>query len=141
MQALAAGREPVWTPVVCGLLALAGWLGPRLVGLPRGVALAAFAGAYLAGGAYSAARAARTLARRRLDVDLLMLLSAGGAAALGDFVEGATLLFLFSLSNALEARALRRTTRAIEALMELRPDQATLVEGAATTAAASAKRG
>ena len=131
MQALAAGREPVWTPVVCGLLALAGWLGPRLVGLPRCAALAAFAGAYLAGGAYSAARAVRTLAGRRLDVDLLMLLSAAGAAALGDFVEGATLLFLFSLSNALEARALRRTTRAIEALMELRPDEATLVEGAA----------
>ena len=131
MQALAAGREPVWTPVVCGLLALAGWLGPRLVGLPRWAALAAFAGAYLAGGAYSAARAVRSLADRRLDIDLLMLLSAAGAAALGDFVEGATLLFLFSLSNALEARALRRTTRAIEALMELRPDEATLVEGAA----------
>ena len=127
MQALAAGREPVWTPVVCGLLALAGWLGPRLVGLPKEAALAAFAGAYLAGGAYSAAQAVRSLADRRLDIDLLMLLFAAGAAALGEYVEGATLLFLFSLSNALEARALRRTTRAIEALMELRPDEATLL--------------
>lgn len=127
VQALAEGREPVWTPVVCGLLALLGWLGPRFLDLPAALAAAAYAGAYLAGGAGSLVRAVRTLSQRRLDVDLLMLLSAAGAAAIGELVEGATLLFLFSLSNALEARALRRTTRAIEALMELRPDEAMLV--------------
>jgi Cd2+/Zn2+-exporting ATPase len=126
---LAEGREPVWTPVVCGGLALAGWLGPPLAGLPAKAAAAAFAVAYLAGGAHSLVRTLRSLASRRLDIDLLMLLSAAGAAAIGDWVEGATLLFLFSLSNALEARALRRTTRAIEALMELRPDEASLLEG------------
>jgi Cd2+/Zn2+-exporting ATPase len=129
VQALAAGREPMWTPVACGALALAGWLGPRLAGLPEPAALAAFAAAYLVGGAHSAVRTVRSLAARRLDVDLLMLLSAAGAAAIGQWLEGATLLFLFSLSNALEARALRRTTRAIEALMELRPDEASLLDG------------
>ena len=53
-----------------------------------------------------------------------MLLSAFGAGVIGEYAEGATLLFLFSLSNALESRALRRTTSAIESLMELRPDEA-----------------
>ena len=43
---------------------------------------------------------------------------------IGEYAEGAALLFLFSLSNALESRALRRTTSAIESLMELRPDEA-----------------
>lgn len=127
VEALAEGREPWWTPAVCGLLALLGWLGPALLGLPQWASFVAFAGAYVAGGAFSVVRSVKSLAGRRLDIDLLMLLSALGAGAIGEYAEGAALLFLFSLSNALEARALRRTTRAIEALMELRPDEAMLL--------------
>jgi Cd2+/Zn2+-exporting ATPase len=59
-----------------------------------------------------------------------MLVSAAGAATIGEHAEGAVLLFLFSLSNALESRALRRTTRAIETLMDLRPDEATRISSA-----------
>jgi Cd2+/Zn2+-exporting ATPase len=127
VQAIAEGKEPVWTPLVCGVLALLGWLGPSLLGWPRWAEMLAFAGAYVAGGAFSLARAVRSLEDRRLDIDLLMLLSALGAASIGEYAEGATLLFLFSLSNALETRALHRTTRAIESLMELRPDEAMLL--------------
>lgn len=124
VESLAEGREPVWTPVVCGLLTLLGWLGPSLLGLPKWAEIAAFAGAYVAGGTYCLVRTIKSLRDRRLDIDLLMLLSALGAGAIGEYAEGATLLFLFSLSNALESRALRRTTSAIESLMELRPDEA-----------------
>ena len=124
VEALAEGREPTWTPVVCGLLTLLGWLGPSWLGLPRGAEIAAFAGAYIAGGTFSLIRSVKSLRRRRLDIDLLMLLSALGAGVIGEYAEGAALLFLFSLSNALESRALRRTTSAIESLMELRPDEA-----------------
>jgi Zn2+/Cd2+-exporting ATPase len=60
----------------------------------------------------------------RIDVDLLMILAALGAAVVGQPFEGAMLLFLFSLSNVLQEMALQRTRRAIEALMELRPDTA-----------------
>jgi Cd2+/Zn2+-exporting ATPase len=127
VEALAEGREPVWTPVLCGLLTLLGWLGPDLLGLPTWAALVAFAGAYVAGGIFSLVRSVSSLRDRRLDIDLRMLLSAGGAAIIGEYAEGATLLFLFSLSNALESRALRRTTREIESLMELRPDEAMLL--------------
>lgn len=124
VEALAEGREPTWTPVVCGLLTLLGWLGPSFLGLPRWAEIAAFAGAYIAGGAFSMVRSVKSLRQRRLDIDLLMLLSALGAGAIGEYAEGAALLFLFSLSNALESRALRRTTSAIKSLMELRPDEA-----------------
>ena len=127
VQALADGKEPIWTPVVCGVLALLGWLGPDLLGLPKWAEMLAFAGAYAAGGAFSLGRSIQSLKDRRLDIDLLMLLSALGAASIGEYAEGAALLFLFSLSNALETRALRRTTRAIESLMELRPDEAMLL--------------
>ena len=53
------------------------------------------------------------------DVDVLMLLAAFGAAVVGHWLEGAVLLFLFSLGNTLETFAFRRTRRSIEALVEL----------------------
>jgi Cd2+/Zn2+-exporting ATPase len=53
-----------------------------------------------------------------------MILAAVGAAALGDWLEGAALLFLFSLSHTLEHFALYRTTRSINALIQLRPREA-----------------
>jgi Zn2+/Cd2+-exporting ATPase len=126
VQALADGREPAWTPLACAAAGLLAFTAPRL-GLPAPVEAVAWTAAYFAGGGVSLVRTVRSLARRKLDVDLLMLLSAIGAASIGEFAEGAVLLFLFSLSNALESRALRRTTRAIEALMDLRPDEATRI--------------
>ncbi len=79
---------------------------------------------YLAGGAGSAAAAAAALRRRRVDINLLMLVAAAGAAFLGAWSEGGVLLFLFSLSNALEFYVMGRTRRAIRALMTLRPAEA-----------------
>ena len=62
-----------------------------------------------------------------LTIDFLMILAAIGAAAIGDWAEGAILLFLFSLSHALEHFVLGRTRRAIRALMQLTPDEALVV--------------
>ena len=80
---------------------------------------------YLAGGLPAAWRAAATLWEERiLDIDLLMVVAAVAAAAVGAPFEGAVLLTLFSISTTLEDRALGRARRAIEALMELRPETA-----------------
>src|SRR5690606_15818174 len=61
---------------------------------------------------------------RILDIDLLMVVAAIAAAAVGAPVEGAVLLTLFSVSTTLEERALGRARLAIEALMALRPETA-----------------
>ncbi len=80
---------------------------------------------YLTGGLPVAWRAAVTLWDERiLDIDLLMVVAAVAAAAVGAPFEGAVLLTLFSISTTLEERALGRARRAIEALMELRPETA-----------------
>ncbi|NKE74981.1 cation-translocating P-type ATPase [Ochrobactrum sp. MC-1LL] len=80
---------------------------------------------YLAGGLPAAWRAAATLWEERiLDIDLLMVVAAVAAAAVGAPFEGAVLLTLFSISTTLEERALGRARQAIEALMELRPETA-----------------
>ncbi|HTN64203.1 MAG TPA: cation-translocating P-type ATPase [Devosia sp.] len=81
--------------------------------------------AYLAGGTPTGWRALRALwGERVLDIDLLMIVAAIAAAAVGAAVEGAVLLTLFSLSTTLEERAMGRARRAIEALMALRPETA-----------------
>ena len=80
---------------------------------------------YLAGGVPTAVRALRALWRERsLDIDLLMMIAAVAAAAVGAPLEGAVLLMLFSISTTLERRAMGRARRAVEALMALRPDTA-----------------
>ncbi len=85
--------------------------------------------AYLSGGTYSTRDGLEALIKeRRIDVDLLMVLAAVAAASIGEWLEGGILLFLFSLSNALQAYAMDRTRRAIKSLMSLRPREALLLE-------------
>lgn len=92
--------------------------------LPTPFVFAVYAASYLAGGFHSAARAIRDLRAGSPNVDLLMVTAAVGAAAIGEWPEGAMLLFLFSASNTLEQFVLGRTRRAIQALMELSPEEA-----------------
>jgi Cd2+/Zn2+-exporting ATPase len=83
--------------------------------------------AYLVGGLPIAREAWASLKEGRLSIDFLMGAAALGAAAIGEPFEGAILLFLFSLSNALEDRALGKTRRAVQSLVALRPDRARVV--------------
>jgi len=99
-----------------------GWLAGRL-GAPL-VAAVAYGVAYVFGGWDGLRNGIDALRRRTVDVDLLMVLAALGALVIGAPAEGATLLFLFSLSNLLQHYAIGRSRRAIQALMELRPDRA-----------------
>jgi Cd2+/Zn2+-exporting ATPase len=71
--------------------------------------------------------------RRELDINLLMVAAAAGSAILGHWGEGAVLLFLFSLSGALERLTMERTARTIGSLVELRPDTALVVRDGVET--------
>lgn len=76
-------------------------------------------------GSYEAIQSAYSSLRdRRLDVNLLMLIAAVGAIAVGRVSDAAALLFLFSLSTTLESLAMARTKSAIESLVRLRPSKA-----------------
>jgi Cd2+/Zn2+-exporting ATPase len=123
-QEAAARRRMAVLTVLCFLGWLLGLLGTTTGLLPQSVAVAVYAAACLAGGFYSSVRALRELRLGFVTVDLLMITAAGGAAAVGEWPEGAFLLFLFSLSNTLEQYVLGRTRRAIEALMDLSPEEA-----------------
>ena len=110
---------------------MAGWLSEKAL-LAPGWHHAFYTVAYLAGGFFGVQAGLRSLRQLTIDVDLLMVLAALGAAYIGKPFEGAMLLFLFSLSNVLQSYAMDRTRRAIEALMELRPETASRRRGGVT---------
>jgi len=80
--------------------------------------------AYGAGGFYGLQEGLRSLFERELNIDFLMVLAAFGAALVGEWRDGAILLFLFSLSNVLQDYAIGRSRRAIRSLFALYPEEA-----------------
>ena len=106
---------------------LVGWIGGPVSGLLPSWAIVVFALTAYAAGGYSGARAALADAGRgNFNIDFLMIAAALGAAFIGEWEEGALLLFLFTLSGALESFASDRTRQAIIRLAELRPDTASV---------------
>lgn len=121
-----------WTLILvalAGLFFLIGWLGETFFNLPETVALVFFILAYIAGGYDIATHAIPGLLKGKFDTDVLMLAAAAGAALLGEWAEGAFLLFLFSLGHAGEHYALDRARNAINALGELMPKTARVKQG------------
>jgi Zn2+/Cd2+-exporting ATPase len=108
----------------CGSLLLIGWLLSVLTDVTPWVPWSLYLAAYCFGGFFIFRGAVKDILALRFDVDILMLLAAVGAAMLGDWAEGALLLFLFSLGHGLEQYAMGRAKRAIEALAELAPQTA-----------------
>ena len=96
--------------------------------VPDQFRIAAFVVAYLAGGFYPAEEVWERLQKRVLDVHFLMLAVAIGAACINAWAEGATLLFLFSFSGALEHYALGRTQKEIRSLFRDAPKTATEID-------------
>lgn len=113
-------RTHAFLTVVSGLgvvmATVTGWLIPAYA-------------AVVAGAPFALAAAYRSLMRKELDVNVLMVVAAIGSVFLGHVVEAGVLLFLFSLAATLEEFAMARTQSAIESLVALRPDSATLIDG------------
>jgi Zn2+/Cd2+-exporting ATPase len=85
--------------------------------------------ATLFGAIYPARRALSALRSRALDINGLMVIAATGAVILGDRLEAATVVFLFSAAQWLEARTMERARQAIRALIDLAPREALVRRG------------
>lgn len=88
---------------------------------PPAAAIAWYLAATAAGAGFVVPRAIAALRLGRPDMHLLMCAAVVGAMALGDWFEAATVSFLFSVALLLEQASLRRTRRAIAALLDLAP--------------------
>ncbi|WP_031068360.1 heavy metal translocating P-type ATPase [Streptomyces sp. NRRL WC-3742] len=95
--------------------------------------------AYATGGWEPAWAGLRALREKTLDVDLLMIVAALGAAAVGQVMDGALLIVIFATSGALEALATARTADSVRGLLDLAPATATrLLPGGAEETVATA---
>lgn len=130
---LAEEHPDAVTAALCGILVILGSLALQVGWL--GLAVFILPAAYVIGG-YSSAREGLTtlFQERELDVDLLMIVAALGAAGLGLWrheyhliVDGAVLILIFAVSGALEGYAMQRTERSIRSLMSLTADTARVV--------------
>lgn len=112
-------RFVVLTALAIGLSFLSGQLG-----LPHWLTTVFNISAYITGGLFGVIASLEALRHRRINVDLLMVLAAIGAAIIDQWHEGAILLFLFSLSNVLQNYAIGRSRQAIRGLLKLYPTEA-----------------
>ncbi|MFD9849123.1 heavy metal translocating P-type ATPase [Streptomyces parvus] len=99
-----------------------------------------FAATYITGGWEPGWEGLKTLKGKTLDVDLLMIVAALGAAAIGQVLDGALLIVIFATSGALEAVATARTADSVRGLLDLAPTTATrlLPDGTEETVDAAA---
>ncbi len=120
------GVPEVRWALIAAVLFAAGLL-LRGVGGPGWATGPVFAACYLAGGWQPALAGWRALRGGTLDVDLLMIVAAVGAAAIGQVVDGGLLIVIFATSGAQEAYATKRTADSVRALLTLAPEQASLL--------------
>lgn len=110
--------------LLAGLLLFIGWVSGRFFGANDWITIPLYVTSYFFGGWDVARHAWHSLRERRFDTDVLMVMAALGAGAIGAFADGALLLFLFSLGHALEEMALDRARDAVRKLGELTPKTA-----------------
>ncbi|MGN6780199.1 MAG: heavy metal translocating P-type ATPase [Marmoricola sp.] len=125
LQTAASLPEARWAALAVVLFALGGIA--QLLGAPPPVWWALYLACYVAGGWEPALAGLQALRARTLDVDVLMIVAALAAAAIGQVLDGALLIVIFATSGALEAFVTRRTADSVTALLELAPDRATRV--------------
>ncbi|WP_028548440.1 heavy metal translocating P-type ATPase [Paenibacillus sp. UNC451MF] len=107
-----------------GIFIAAAW---GIDGMSHTAAIVLYSMAFVVGGYVKAKEGLHTLfVERDLDVNLLMLVAALGAAGIGYWAEGAVLIFIFSLSGVLESYTMDRSRRDISSLMDLKPEMAVL---------------
>lgn len=114
--------------VASGVLLAAG-IAASWFGLPSAVPIALLVASAVTAGWFVAPRAWHALRRARPDMHLLMILAALGAMGIGQWTEGAAVLFLFAVAQLVESWSMERSRRAIGALMELSPEEATVRRG------------
>lgn len=122
---LLALPEVRWAAAATALFLLA--LPLQLAGAPAWIWGPLYALSYATGGWEPGWEGLKALRDRTLDVDLLMVVAALGAASIGQVMDGALLIVIFATSGALEALATARTADSVRGLLDLAPATATRI--------------
>jgi heavy metal translocating P-type ATPase len=116
-------REVRWATAAT-VLFLVGLAG-HFAGAPAWLSWTLFLACYVTGGWEPGWAGLQALEDKSLDVDLLMVVAAIGAATIGQVLDGGLLIVIFATSGALEAVATQRTADSVRGLLDLAPETAT----------------
>ncbi len=117
--------EVRWASVATLLFVLG--LAAQFGGAPAWMWWALYLACYVTGGWEPALAGLQALREKSLDVDLLMIVAAIGAAAIGQVLDGGLLIVIFATSGALEAFLTQRTADSVRSLLDLAPESATVI--------------
>jgi Cd2+/Zn2+-exporting ATPase len=122
---------PLRNALLAGVILAATFVLERLGVIPGGAAIGLYVVAALLGASHWGREAIETIARPRVDIDVLMGVATVGSAALGLWEEAAFLAFLYGAAEGLEEYTYDRTRGAIRALLDLVPKDATVLRDGA----------
>ncbi|SFQ27249.1 heavy metal translocating P-type ATPase [Salibacterium halotolerans] len=116
------------TTTLSGIFLMLGFAG-SFTALPGFLVTVLYAAAVVTGGFKPAKAAFYALKSGSLDMNVLMASAAIGAALIGEWFEGAMVVWLFALGTTLQNRSMERTRASIRSLMDLAPPEAVVLEG------------
>lgn len=119
-------RRRIYLVAIAGVFTALG-VAAGFIGAPTLVNISLTTLAVLFGGSLIFPKTLRALRSRQLDMNVLMTVAVVGAFAIGDYAEGASVVFLFALSELLEAYSVTKARRAIKEVLDLAPKTATRI--------------
>ncbi|HLF20001.1 MAG TPA: cation-translocating P-type ATPase, partial [Bacteroidota bacterium] len=125
-------RRVLYSVISSGVFFAIGQIA-HAVDAPQPIPLALFLAAILMAGWQVGTKAFKAVRNFSLDMNFLMTIAVIGAVAIGEYAEGAAVMFLFAFSLLLESLSMDRTRSAIQSLMKLSPTTAVVKKGAVET--------
>jgi Zn2+/Cd2+-exporting ATPase len=126
-------KEPFWkkhsTVIASFIFLLMGWISGHLYGEGNLLSIMAYAASILVGGARLFQTGLKNLFRFQFDMRTLMTIAVIGAAIIGEWGEGATVVILFAISEALETYSMDKARQSIRSLMDIAPKEAFIRRG------------
>lgn len=118
-----------WNVLLSAILLVAGYLLGEQYGEESILSAISYAASIIIGGYELFKKGIKNLFRLQFDMNTLMTVAIIGAAAIGEWGEGATVVILFAISEVLERYSMEKARQSIRSLMDIAPKEALIRRG------------